>query len=329
MSSVLSDEQQSVLEKVEKLLRLASKNPNEAEAASAQAKAQDLLNAYNLDLAAVEEHGGGEGKRLKEELEGGRFEWQRDLWKVVGQLNFCIVWHENNFVASPIGRITDYVKIGDSWRHMRGVHLSQFRIVGRRVNVAATKAMATYLQDVCDRLAKEECKANGEKISGRWANSFREGVAARIMGKVWERADQVMAEEAKKTMDAAHAKYDPNNVSLSKAVTLSSHKRAENDANVDFIYGEGTSAKWAAERAEKAAAKKAADDEYTRWAAANPEEAAKEERRRERECEKAERRHARSDRFKGDIGAYFAGYDKAKDVSIDRQAEGRKVAGLL
>lgn len=46
-----------VTERVRKLLNLATKNPNEAEATAAAAKAQELLVAYNLDMATVEQGG--------------------------------------------------------------------------------------------------------------------------------------------------------------------------------------------------------------------------------------------------------------------------------
>jgi hypothetical protein len=39
----LTDEQRNIISKVEKLMRLAGRNPNEAEAAAASAKAMELL----------------------------------------------------------------------------------------------------------------------------------------------------------------------------------------------------------------------------------------------------------------------------------------------
>ena len=51
-----SPEQLSALEKIEKLFRLAAKNTSPEEAATATAKAQELLTLYNLDSDSVGKH---------------------------------------------------------------------------------------------------------------------------------------------------------------------------------------------------------------------------------------------------------------------------------
>lgn len=326
-----SEKLDGVLDKVEKLLRLAAANPNEAEAAAATAKAQDLLAAYNLDMSAVEERG-SDGKRMKEEFEGGRHQWQQDLWKAVARLNFCIYFAQTVFIETPLGKHTDLVKTESGrMRVARGVFQYRQTVVGKKVNVAATRAMASYLEGVCDRIVKERVRETNERPNGRWANSFRSGVTERVVLKIYDRRRELIDEETRKAFEAQEraAEYNAGNVATSTALTLSSYTEQEHDANVDFIYGEGTSAKWAADRASKAAAARAADEEYTRWAAANPREAAKEEARRKREAERdEERRNKRY--FKGkDLGAWSEGWKKGDDVSLNQQAESSKVAGLI
>ena len=329
MTQDITEEQQSIIGRVEKLLRLAAKNPNEAEAASATSKAQELLAAYNLDMAAVERNSGDTGKRAQEELEGGKYEWERDLWKAVAQLNFCIYWNESKTVATPLSKVKLYVK---GKGVVPAITVYQHRIVGRTVNIAGTKAMASYLQSVIERITKERCIPAKINLRSTFAKSFREGLTFGIQVKVWDRRAEFISEEKRKANEAVKAAaYEANaGASTSTAITLSSFVQTEHEENVDFMYGAGTSAKWAADRARKAAAKKAADDEYTQWAAAHPKEAQREEAKRKREREKEEAREARTGRFKGDASAWTAGNDAAKHVSLDLQTEGRRApAGLL
>ena len=329
MAHELTTEVQAIVAKVEKLLRLAAKNPNEAEAASATAKAQELLAAYNLDMAAVERNSGDTGKRAEENLAGGRFEWERDLWKAVAELNFCLYWNQIVFIQTALGQKVRW-KAG---KQVRGIEQHQHRLVGRTVNVASTKAMASYLEGVADRLTRERCTKAKESPRSRWAMSFREGISMRIEEKIYERRRELLDEDVRKRRDAEAAARtaEAAGVSTSTAITISSYVQSEWDANVDFVYGEGASATWAAERAAKAAAERRADEEYTAWAAAHPKEAARENARREKEAERLARRErtASGRRFKGDINAFYAGYAEGDSVSLDMQTEGRKTAGLI
>lgn len=329
--SEMTDEIKNVLEKVEKLLRLAAANPNEAEAASATAKAQDLLTAYNLDMAAVEEVSGGTGKRAQEDLLGGRYEWQRNLWEAVAELNFCTYWNEHVFIESVLGTAKEYRKIEGSWRWVRGMWQHQHRIIGRVVNIAATKAMATYLENVCDRLTKERVRNTNERANGRWANSFREGLTHSVISKIYDRRAHLLDEERRQHFErmASAATQTSGEMSTATALTISTYSKSEREANIDFRYGEGTSAKWAARRAEQAAADRAAEEEYTRWAAANPEKAAKEEERRKAKREREQERFTKSYFNKRNVGAWAEGHKAGKNVSLDPQADQVKPRGFL
>lgn len=322
----------AVLEKVEKLLRLAALNPNEAEAASATTKAQELLAAHNLSMDAVTEKSSS-GTRLKEEFEGGRFEWQKDLWNAVASMNFCIHVTRQVFVQSPLGTQMEYMRNEAGQRvRVRGMWQSRHQVVGRKLNVKATFAMATYLEGVCDRLVKERVKQTNERANGRWANSYREGIVERIIGKLYDRRAELLDEDRRKHFEAQKRAAEAtanSGISLSNALTLSSFTEQEENANIDLMWGEGTAAKWAEEQAREAAAERAAEEEYTKWAAANPEKARKLEAERKAKAERDRERKAKRYFRNKDDRAWLEGYHKGDEVSLDQQAEQRKTAGLL
>lgn len=319
----LSPGAERAVRQVEKLLRLAAKHPTEAEGIAAANKAQQLLEAYNLDMATVEAaSGAASGKREDEKLKGGLYHYQRDLWEAVAKLNFCMYWNQYVYDKEKVGRrkarysgLTVRTQGGYSFRH---------RIVGRVVNVVGTKVMAQYLEQTIERLTRERLQGDGSQFFTRWAISYREGIAERIVRKIEDRrADQVQKERKeqrqrdKATQDAARA-----GASTATAMTISSLTKSEHDANIDFVYGDGTSAQWAADRAETARLQAEADAEYTAWAKANPEEAAKAaEDERKRERRQGYGRQSYRDRKSVDYGGFNAGYEAGDKVSLDQQVD--------
>jgi hypothetical protein len=101
-------------------------------------------------------------------------------------------------------------------------------------------------------------------------------------------------------------------------LTLSSYVKSEEEANKDFIYGEGFSAR-------QAAASAAAEAKYTKWAEENPEEAAKQYKKWERQWAAEERANER----KVDWGSYSRGRKAAEKISIDQQMGATRAAGRL
>lgn len=334
----LTDEQRKGLDTVEKLLRLAGKNPNEHEAAQATAKAMAMLADLNLTLASVDETGEGGGRRAEEKLVGGFYEFERDLWERIGDLNFCMVWHQQHWVKRE-RRDAKSERILDEFRRghiLRG----QFKIIGRVHNIMATKAMAEYLLSTIERLTRERLHESGvtERINtqlrSRWAVSFREGIAASVAEKLWDRRQEQIADEKREAREAERRRAESaemEGTSTATAITLSTLRKSERDANMDFVYGEGFTARQAQARADAARRAREAQEAYAKWAAANPEEAAAEEEKRR----KAERK--RSSRSWGggrqekerDWGAFRAGREVGESVGIDRQAGRSKVAGAL
>lgn len=316
----LSPEARRAIEQAEKLFRLAGKNENEHEAAAATAKGMELLARFNLDMSILEQSSGATaGKREDTKFEGGLYHYQRDVWGAVAELNFCMYWNQYSYDREK------------SLKRGRRSFKFQHRVVGRTVNVVATRGMADYLLGAIERLTRERFPEPSQFFTRR-ANSFREGLAETVIGKIYDRRRHLLKEDQKKERDAKRAaeKLERTGVSTATGLTLSTLRKSEQDANTDFLYGEGTSAKWAAEEAAHAAAAEKREREYTAWAKANPEEAAKkeEERRKERRRGGFGRASYRDNKER-DYGAYYEGQDKGKAISIDPQAEQRKTAGLL
>lgn len=339
MSNPMDFDIDKVAEKIEKLMRLASNNPNEAEATSALAKAQEMLAAYNLDLATIEKKSGGAGKRVDSNFGGGHAKYQRQLWRSIAQLNFCYYWTQK----VPSKQAADPRKRDRKWTH-------EHRLVGRSVNVTATKNMAVYLNETIERLCRERLHERASEdgsnpnsqFYSRWAIAYREGIADRVLEKIQDRRQQKIDEEEEKARKLREAAV--KGASTSTALTLADLTQAEKEANDDFLYGEGYTAKrkareaeWEAgreERRRKEAEQKAkAEQEYAEWAAAHPEEVAaeaKKERARERARERrAERGYggrryrfrATTEELRRESGGYSEGYKKGEGVSIDPQMD--------
>lgn len=306
----LTDEQRKAIETVEKLLRLASKNPSQVEAESAAEKAQKILEAHNLTTAEVERaQGVVSGKREQMKQAGGMYEYQRRLWYQVAELNFCV------YMTRRVRYFDDRPRI------MRERVRHEHHLVGRMVNTAAARTLGSYLEQTVERLCRERLHERGEgkqQFFSRWAVSYREGVTDEIVWRLYERRQQRMSEEQERRR--AEAAKMTTGISTATALTLRDVEEREKEANMDFIYGEGFSARKAARRAE--AARIAAEEEakYAEWAKAHPEEARKEEAKRE----KREARTSRSSFRKKprDWGGYAAGQEAGKKVSIDPQVDG-------
>lgn len=306
MTNDLSPEALTVIAKVQKLLNLAGNNPNEAEAASASAKAMELLAAYNLDMTTVERNSGKKGgKRAAQYTKGGLYKWQRELWQAVAKLHFCMYWYKAGMYK------------GSKYEH---------KILGRHENVISTNLMAEYLQTTIDRLARERVNGDGSQLYTRSSISYREGVAARVTERLNDLRRQRIAEDEEKRKEDAMRSRHPG-AATSNALVLADAIQSEEDANNDFLYGkeEGWHAQQRAERiarrlnAEREA--EAALRAQEQWELDNPEEAAL--RRAEAMDASAVRASLtyRGSYYKGDASAYNEGYRKGNDVGLDKQVD--------
>lgn len=323
MTNQLTPEALAVIAKVEKLLALAGNNDNEHQAAAASAKAMELLAAYNLDMAQIGKSGKG-SQRSDTRLKGGLYSWQRDLWKYVAELNFCLY------------RSIQGLTKGAVYEH---------RVIGSHVNVVSAKVMADYLQQTVERLAQEWAKGQGFKsVFVKEAIAYREGMAERLTERLWD----LRRERLRKDEEAKAGR--PSTGTPGTALVLADVLQTEDDLNHDILWGDppGTRARYRAEHAARQAAAEAAADQALRERdeaeAADPmlramREAEEEDAARTRDAEYAAwcKRQARNEkRRKGDGQRYRAetpreqrrrmdefshGYERGADIGLDQQVD--------
>lgn len=322
----MTEEQVAVIQRVEKLLRLSGSS-NAAEAAQAAAKAQELLTRHNLDLAVVEMAGGGDGRREDQRQRGGMYLYQRQLWQAVAELNYCVYFTYRR-------RGTRKVTTKYGWQYRNTIQYER-RLVGRRVNVATTQVMAGYLEQAVERLCRDRLHERypdrpSNQYYSQWAVSFRTGAVETIVDRIYERRQQVLSEERARERELA-ARMSAGQ-STATALTVAALEQRERDANMDFIHGEGYSARRRAREAELAEERRREQAEYVAWAAANPDAARKQEEERERRLEAELRRAARRGSGGGperDWGAYSAGIKAGRSVSIDPQTADSRPRGSI
>jgi hypothetical protein len=319
----LTPEMLKVIDRIQKLLNLAAKNPNKEEAEAAAAKAQDLLTQYNLDAAIVERTQGiKDGAREELKMRGGFYKWQADIWSAVAELNFCLYWTQDYFVPQKPRHIAE----GRSSQRRQKRH----RLIGRIVNTTATKVMAQYLEQAIEKSVRDTLNITHKEQFSNYANSFRKGAAEELIDKIGKRyRERLKDDRAKAAMAkaaAGKAEAQASGASSSMALTLSDYVQSEEDANQDFMHGEGYSAKRRAREAEYAREQAEREAAQTAWAKANPEEAAKQEAERRAENEAYWRKHrsrgGSGPRDKTDYGAYSRGREAGKKISIDPQMGG-------
>lgn len=316
---------EAILEKIAKLFALAAKAGTPEEAASAAAKANELMTTYNLSLGEVERTSGVKaGKREKSEVSGGFYQYQRYLYQVVAELNFCHYFCVDEYVRFDVPRM---YRGRPTWSR----RVSKHKLIGRMANVAATKAMASYLEAAVTRLAKKRLTnswgaVDHRQLGGNWGISFKTGavddLCRRIAARKQINDDKRELEMKKKAAAAGRA-------SSATGLTLVDYAKSEEAANHDFLHGEGTWARMQDHLRKIAEEEAAYEQEMAELAEADPEEF----RKREAAARKGRRssggHRQRSYQDNTDYGAYRAGREASADISLDLQAEGTKIAGLI
>ena len=326
-----------VIARIEKLLALANNNPNEAEAESAMRKAQELLEAYNLDMATIGAAKPDANKRDDKKRKGGLYSWQRKLWKSVAEMNFC-------YYLSVKG-----LAKGSQYEH---------RLIGSHANVVATELMAQYLQDTIEKLAQQWAKDNSYKsVFVREAIAYREGMTARVTERLEAKRAQMVrdAKEEARKREEARAAGTPTGTGLTIVDIIST----EADFNNDYLngYEMGTTARLRHEQEMRyqAHVRKMAEDqaEHERRMASDP-AYAEEYRRKQAERAKADkewweayekknkRRASRSvsstprprpraktaEEKRMDLDSYWDGREDGAKVGIDTQIDNTKKARI-
>lgn len=320
MSQSLSDADIKIMERIQKLLDKAAdeKACGPEERALFAAKAQELMTQYNLDAALIERTAGiKDGKREDLKMRGGFYKWQADLWSAVAQLNFCLYWTQVYTVPQKERHILEG---RSSWRRQK-----RHRLVGRMINTTGTRVMAEYLEKAIEKSVREQLNIDHTQQFSNYANSFRIGAAEELIRKIGERyqarLDKEAAEAAVKKAQAGVSAA--SGFSTETALTLTDYVKSEEDANTDFIRGEGYSAKRRAQEAEYARERAEREAAQTLWDKAHPEEAAERDRLEREENEKYWRKHrsrgGSGPRDKTDYSAYARGRKAGEKISIDPQ----------
>lgn len=330
----MSQVSDKTIERIKKLLALANNNPNEAEAEAAMAKAQEMLEAHNLDMSVIGNTAQGR-PRADQKQKGGLYGWQRSLWQAVAEMNFCNYWSIKG------------LKAGSTYEH---------RILGSSVNVLSTQLMSEYLQQAIERLAQQWAKENGLKsVFVREAIAYREGMAARIVERLQAERERKLAEERRKEAERKAAANHPGAAPTTSALTLVDVTRDEADLNNDYINGweEGTTAQnrrndearraaWRAEAEERArvheekmasdpayraareAEQKANEEYWAEW----DKEFAKKAARRAANPPKPRYRKATPEEERQGLAGYREGRDKGDAVSLNQQVDRNERKGI-
>jgi hypothetical protein len=307
---------EAVIAKVRKLLAMADGNANENEAAVAAAKAQELLEAYNLNMTIVNRKSGKHEARDDKRRAGGLYKWQRELWNAIATMNFCKYYYYRGLSA------------GSQYEH---------QLIGSKANVVSTEVMGQYLEHTIERLARQWVNTNrpNKSIFIKEAIAYREGVAANLTNRLWTiRYEHMREQEAARKEE--RARNAAKGINTENALVLQDVVNSEEDLNSDYVnkWEPGTSAKL---RAEREARQAAADREAARilremeeYDAAHPEEAAA---RKKREAEKAAReyenykRRSRNQRSRKETAeekrrrmpSFHDGYSDGDKVQLNKQ----------
>lgn len=140
----MSDVSNSVIEKIQKLLKLSENaGATEAEATSAAAKVSELLALHNLSMGEISEKEAVDSIEQNNDRTCNKNDkkWQSWLYKGAADLNFCKY----------------LINVGGSGgiRHM---------IVGSPINVLAAGLLGDYLVSAVKRICREETKKDYHKF---------------------------------------------------------------------------------------------------------------------------------------------------------------------
>lgn len=323
----LSPEALEAIEKARKLLQTQGRT--EEEAAVFVGKAMAILAKHNLTVAELEtkEKGAG-GARSDVKRSGGLYQWQRDLWDAVAQMNFCVY-----FSIKGLAKGSKYEQ----------------RLVGRQENVISTEVMAGYLQQTIERLAQTWANGKGINVFCREAIAYREGMADRLVVRLRDLARTREEEQAREAREQASRSRHPSSApSAGTSLVLADVLQTEADLNTDYLWGRepGTTAR---NRAASEARQRAQEEAYRKWAAENPEEFAKQQAASaeasakywkdvaDREAKRVKRAlregrdpdasqyRAETEREKRQrLGTYSDGWDRGGDIGLDQQVGSTK-----
>lgn len=173
---------ESIISKVQKLLRLSTANNNAEEAASAAAKAQQLIDEHNLSAAMLALDSAEPTVSLDEPIVNfndaplHRAErlsrWRSQLAMSIAKFNGCMIWRQR----------------GD------------LKIIGRPTDAETVRYLFGWLEREVERLATDYGKGFGKS----WRDNFRLGVVETIAAKLAQQ-HQTFTEQTQAAAENPHA----------------------------------------------------------------------------------------------------------------------------
>jgi uncharacterized protein DUF2786 len=319
---------ESIVRKIQLLLNLASRvEGNEAEAAAAMGKAQELLAQHNLDLSTVQDAVvAGGTNQTKEEVKRERveakrnatYEWTRRLVKAVAEANYCVYFCRDVRTESKSGRA--------KWAKRHAV-------LGRADNTAVVLVMTDYLYATIMRLLPYDKSTWLTAEALAWCD----GCVDRLIVRIEAKAAAMRAPDY-----AAQGEHG-----YTTAIMVRSMAESERIANYDAVNGKDA---WANKVARDAEYERTRPEREARWAlearqrqeaeaakllAETPEQKAKRLKAEEKEARASERYWAREDRkteraeAKLNSHAYRSGKAVAETIGLDSQLKhGAKTPSL-
>lgn len=172
------NDKQKVIDKIKKVLALASDNPNENEAALAAERAQAMLAQHNLTMEDIFKSDKAEVEIIiDQESVTNSNPWFRRLAAAVAKLYFC----EYYFTPFKQGKQSK----------------NQHNFVGMRHNVEVAKHMFEYLHTTVNRLAQEGSRKVPPSEKSPYRTTFRVACTDRLRQRMMEMIDKARKGETK------------------------------------------------------------------------------------------------------------------------------------
>ena len=172
----MTEEKESILKRIQKLLRMSEENgASQNEAMMAAQKVQELLQEHNLSLSDVDKNDG-----VVEPIGSEDFEIDRDKWKSwisasTARLYFCTTYTHKKLDKETY-----------QWSKVRA-------FVGRESNRKIAKSMCDYFIKAVERMAEDHVK----KIPGskseinRIKFNFMQGCALELSARIEEKYNNI------------------------------------------------------------------------------------------------------------------------------------------
>lgn len=164
---MIENERAKLLDRIRKLLALATSS-NENEAAAAAEKAQAMLAEHNLSMLDVKTSDGDDMMKdviIDNTIVTSSHPWRRPLGVVVAQLYFCSYFYTV----------------------LRGKSTNVHSFVGADHNVMVAVVMFKYLLETIDRLAREGAKKVPKSEQSPYRVAFRSACCVRLCHRIQDR----------------------------------------------------------------------------------------------------------------------------------------------